>query len=343
MGKQEPGSQKQEELSHPLGTSPVPFQNSAFSVQYFSNEPLRDFSQTIHRAAFHAAVAHTKVPRIESTATPGDADRAIARAQAAFPAWRDTPPEKRAAIIQKAAGILHDTRDDLSALIVKESHKIWAEADGDVCEAIDFCEYYAQQAIQLFTPQSLGSRTGEQNHLTHEPRGVAAIISPWNFSLSIPTGMTVAALVTGNTAILKPAEQTPAIALRLCQALWQAGIPKDALLFLPAPGETTGASMVRDPRVALIAFTGSADVGLEILKAAHSRPILPTSSASPTQSSALGPQHFAIPHVIAEMGGKNAIIIDTSADLDEAVLAIRQSAFSYGGQKMLRRQPPDPA
>ena len=179
----------------------------------------------------------------------------------------------------------------------------------------------------------MGNHIGEQNQLTHEPRGVAAIISPWNFSLSIPTGMTVAALVTGNTAILKPAEQTPAIAHRLCQALWQAGIPRDVLYYLPAPGETTGASLVRDPRIALIAFTGSAAVGLEILKSAHSRPILPTSSASPAQSSALSPQHFVIPHVIAEMGGKNAIIIDTSADLDEAVLAIRQSAFSYSGQK----------
>src|SRR5262249_28082705 len=152
---------------------------------------------------------------------------AVARAQEAFPAWRDMPTEERSRIILAAAGIIRRQRDALAAEIVLESRKTWAESDADVCEAIDFCEYYARQAMLLFTPQPPGPLrfTGELNRLFHQPRGVAAVIAPWNFPLAICTGMTVAALVTGNTAVVKPAEQTPAIALRLCEALWQAGVP----------------------------------------------------------------------------------------------------------------------
>jgi RHH-type proline utilization regulon transcriptional repressor/proline dehydrogenase/delta 1-pyrroline-5-carboxylate dehydrogenase len=158
---------------------------------------------------------------------------------------------------------------------------------------------------------------GELDEQWYQPRGVAAVISPWNFPLAICCGMAAAALVTGNTAVVKPAEQTPGIAKVLCDILWQAGIPREVLHFLPGPGETVGAALVRDPRVAVIAFTGSKAVGLDIIKAAGNTP---------------DGQEF-VKKVVCEMGGKNALIIDESADLDEAVLGVRQSAFGFQGQK----------
>jgi RHH-type proline utilization regulon transcriptional repressor/proline dehydrogenase/delta 1-pyrroline-5-carboxylate dehydrogenase len=299
-------------------------------LDVFQNEPLRDFSREPVRQAFHAALAAAKVTAVFIDATPASAGQAIARAQAAFPAWRRTPPLRRAGIIRAAAAEMRRQRDHLAAEIILESQKTWTEADADVCEAIDFCEFYAAAAERLFLPKPLGHFVGEDNTQIHEPRGTAAVIAPWNFPLSIPTGMTVAALVTGNPVILKPAEQTPAIARRLCTLLWQAGIPDDVLQYLPGPGETIGNALVRDPRIAIIAFTGSAQTGLDILKTAYAR------DCSSTQSSVgggLSPQHFSLPHVICEMGGKNAIIIDASADLDEAVLGVCQSAFSHAGQK----------
>jgi RHH-type proline utilization regulon transcriptional repressor/proline dehydrogenase/delta 1-pyrroline-5-carboxylate dehydrogenase len=158
---------------------------------------------------------------------------------------------------------------------------------------------------------------GELDEVLHEPRGVCVVISPWNFPLAICCGMTVAALVTGNTVLVKPAEQTPAIAKLLCEILWAAGAPREVLAFLPGQGETVGAALVRDPRVALVAFTGSKAVGLDIVKAC---------------AEVADGQHF-VKHVVCEMGGKNAVIVDASADLDEAVLGVRQSAFGFSGQK----------
>jgi RHH-type proline utilization regulon transcriptional repressor/proline dehydrogenase/delta 1-pyrroline-5-carboxylate dehydrogenase len=285
----------------------------------FGNEPLRDFSQPDVREAFGAAVDSARFTPVENDGTPQDAAIAVEKASAAFPGWRDTAAAERCGIIERAAGLLRESRDAISGLIVAESHKTWQEADADVCEAIDFCRYYARQALRLFTPERLGAYAGpgELNHGFHEPRGVAAVIAPWNFPLSIPTGMTVAALVTGNTVILKPAEQTPAIARRLCEVLWQAGVPRGVLQFLPGPGETVGDALVRDPRVSIIAFTGSREVGLRIVRVAGEMP----------------PEQQFVKRVICEMGGKNAMIVDASADLDEAVLAVRQSAFSYAGQK----------
>jgi RHH-type proline utilization regulon transcriptional repressor/proline dehydrogenase/delta 1-pyrroline-5-carboxylate dehydrogenase len=212
---------------------------------------------------------------------------------------------------------MRDRRDELSGIIIKESGKVWRESDADVCEAIDFCEYYARMAVPMFERKRLGRFIGELDEQWHEPRGVAVIISPWNFPLAICTGMTAAALVTGNTAVVKPAEQTPGIARVMAEILWQAGAPKDVLHFVPGLGETVGAALVRDPRIALIAFTGSKAVGLDIIRAA---------GVTPEE------QPF-VKKVICEMGGKNAIIIDESADLDEAVLAVRHSAFGFQGQK----------
>ncbi|MEZ6193415.1 MAG: aldehyde dehydrogenase family protein [Phycisphaerales bacterium] len=178
-------------------------------------------------------------------------------------------------------------------------------------------EYYARQAIGLFQPGCLGKFVGELNTQWHQPRGVAAVICPWNFPLAICCGMTTAALVTGNTVIVKPAEQTPGIAKALCDILWEAAAPRSVLQFLPGDGGVVGAQLVRDPRVALIAFTGSKAVGLDILRAAG--------------VTIDGQPH--VKRVVCEMGGKNAIIVDDSADLDEAVIGVRDAAFGYSGQK----------
>jgi RHH-type proline utilization regulon transcriptional repressor/proline dehydrogenase/delta 1-pyrroline-5-carboxylate dehydrogenase len=278
---------------------------------------MRNFAIAAVRTQFAAAVAATTVPVVRNDSAVADATRAVANADAAFPQWRDTPHTERAAAIIRAASLMRARRDELSAILIRESGKTWREADADVCEAIDFCEYYARESSALFGRTRLGNFVGELDEQWYQPRGVAAIISPWNFPLAICAGMTVAALVTGNCAVVKPAEQTPGIAKIMCDILWQAGIPRDVLHFVPGPGETVGAALVRDPRTALIAFTGSKAVGLDIIKA-----------AGETHAD----QEF-VKKVICEMGGKNALIIDESADLDEAVLGVRQSAFGFQGQK----------
>jgi RHH-type proline utilization regulon transcriptional repressor/proline dehydrogenase/delta 1-pyrroline-5-carboxylate dehydrogenase len=283
----------------------------------FHNEPLRDFSDAAQRKAFELAIAGSTVPSVANDGTMDDVKRVVEKAHAAFPAWRDRDPAERASILRAGAKLMRSRRDDLAGVIIREASKPWAEADADVCEAIDFCEYYAAEAIQRMPPRDLGHIPGEDNQLWHEGRGVAAVISPWNFPLAICCGMTVAALVTGNTAIVKPAEQSPGIAKRMCEILWEAGVPRDVLQFLPGRGEVVGAALVRHPLVATIAFTGSKAVGIDILRAAAETP---------------EGQRF-IKRVICEMGGKNAIIVDASADIDEAVLGVRQSAFGYAGQK----------
>ncbi|MSR43945.1 MAG: aldehyde dehydrogenase family protein [Phycisphaerales bacterium] len=283
----------------------------------FFTESLRDFSNRGERDAFAAAVTHARVPPVANDTTVDEALRMVDRLHRAFPAWRDRSVTDRASVLVRAASAMRTRRDELCGIIIREAGKTWREADGDVCEAIDFCEYYARESAHLFDPKRLGAFTGELNEEWFQPRGVAVVISPWNFPLAICCGMTVAALVTGNTVIVKPAEQTPGIAKVLCEILWSAGAPQDALAFCPGIGETVGAALVRHPHVALIAFTGSKGVGLDILEA---------SGRTPSN------QEF-VKKVVCEMGGKNAIIVDESADLDEAVLAVRQSAFGFAGQK----------
>lgn len=292
---------------------------------YFT-EPVRDFSRADHRESFAAAIERANVPSVANDGTPEDASSAIGRLHEAFPRWRDTDPVRRSAVLVRVAAMMRDRRDELSGIIVKENGKDWRNADADVTEAIDFCEYYAREAPKLFTPMRLGRFIGELDEVWHQPRGVAAVISPWNFPLAICAGMTSAALVTGNTVLVKPAEQTPGIAKVFFDMLarsvddvlsdWN-GASDDVLAFLPAPGETTGAAIVRDPRVSLIAFTGSKAVGLDIIKAAGTT----------------GESQLHVKRVVCEMGGKNAIIVDASADLDEAVLGVRSSAFGFQGQK----------
>ena len=283
----------------------------------FFTEPMRDFSRLVVRESYAKAIASARVPSVPNDGTVQQARDAVTLLSRSFASWRDVPVTQRAAVLVKAAATMRARRDELSAVIIQESGKTWREADADVCEAIDFCEYYAREAAPLFERRRLGRFVGELDEVIHEPRGVCVVISPWNFPLAICCGMTVAALVTGNTVLVKPAEQTPAIAKLLCDILWAAGAPREVLAFLPGQGETVGAALVRDPRVALVAFTGSKAVGLDIVKAC---------------AEVGDGQHF-VKHVVCEMGGKNAIIVDASADLDEAVLGVRQSAFGFSGQK----------
>jgi RHH-type proline utilization regulon transcriptional repressor/proline dehydrogenase/delta 1-pyrroline-5-carboxylate dehydrogenase len=214
-----------------------------------------------------------------------------------------------------AAG-LRERRAELAAWIVYEAGKPWPEADADVTEAIDFVEYYRAQAVELQRPLTLGRRRGEVNHYAREARGVVGVIAPWNFPLAILTGMTTAALATGNTVVMKPAEQTPVVAARLMEIFEAAGLPPGVVNYLPGRGEVAGDRLVRHPDVGLIVFTGSQEVGTRIYA---------TAAATPGRR--------LLKRVVAEMGGKNAIIIDEDADLDQAVAGVVASAFGYAGQK----------
>jgi RHH-type proline utilization regulon transcriptional repressor/proline dehydrogenase/delta 1-pyrroline-5-carboxylate dehydrogenase len=246
-----------------------------------------------------------------------DVDTAVAAAQEAFSEWRDLPADERSEILTRAADFVERSRFELAATMVFESGKPWHEADGDVCEALDYLRYYAAEGERLSAGQQLGDYPGEYNEYFHEGRGVTAVIAPWNFPLAIITGMTVAALAGGNTAVLKPAAQSPIIAYRLVEILRDAGIPKGAVQYLPGPGGEIGRALVEHPGVDNIAFTGSSAVGLGIIE-----------SAAKHRSG-----QSNVKRVIAEMGGKNAIIIDDDADLDQAVEGALVSAFGYAGQK----------
>jgi RHH-type transcriptional regulator, proline utilization regulon repressor / proline dehydrogenase / delta 1-pyrroline-5-carboxylate dehydrogenase len=314
----------------------------------FRNEPPTDFSRDSARKSMQQALATVKsrMPTehplviggkrrtsgswIESInpshksqivgksafASAAQAIEAIGAAKAAFEFWRERPANDRADLLDRVAGILRQRRLELAAVEVYECGKPWREADGDVAEAIDFCTYYAQEARRLGAGRH-SDMLGETNEHFYEPRGVTVVIAPWNFPLAILCGMTAAAVVTGNTVIMKPAEQSPIIAAMLMEAFEQAGCPPGVVNYLPGVGEEVGPVLVEHPDVATIAFTGSRAVGLSI-----------TATAAQTPP---GQRH--VKHVIAEMGGKNAIIVDADADLDEAIAGVVQSAFGYAGQK----------
>ena len=245
-----------------------------------------------------------------------DVEDAVAAARAAFPAWRDTPAGERAALLVRVAAILRDKRHELAALMVLEAGKAWREADGDVAEAIDFLEYYAREALALGTPRRIGRVPGELNHYQYEPRGVGVVIAPWNFPLAILCGMTSAAVATGNCAIMKPAPQTPAIAARLMDAFRAAKAPAGVVQLL-CGGAEVGEPLATHPGVDFVVFTGSKAVGLKLLE----------------RCARVQPGQRNVKKVIAEMGGKNAIIVDSDADLDEAVQGVVASAFGFQGQK----------
>ncbi len=248
-----------------------------------------------------------------------EADAAVAVAMANVARWRDTSARDRAAVCFGAAEWMRSRRDELAALEVFEVGKPWSQADGDVCEAIDFCEYYGREMLRLDAGAAtrVQSPPGERNALDYQGKGVGVVIAPWNFPLAIPTGMTVAALVAGNPVILKPAEQAPAIASCLVDALHAGGLPAGVLGFLPGYGEDVGIPLVEHPDVSFVVFTGSREVGLAINEsAARHRP---------------GQRH--VKRVVAEMGGKNALVVDGDVDPDQVVPAAIDSAFAYAGQK----------
>jgi RHH-type proline utilization regulon transcriptional repressor/proline dehydrogenase/delta 1-pyrroline-5-carboxylate dehydrogenase len=251
-----------------------------------------------------------------AAATEADVDAAVAQARRGLAQWRAVSAADRAGALLAAAAWMRERRLRLAALEVRECAKPWLEADADVCEAIDFLEYYARGAVLLAEGRDLLQVPGERNEMAYAPRGVVAVISPWNFPLAIACGMTSAALATGNAVVLKPAEQSPGLAEQLVQALRAGGVPADALSLLPGEGDV-GAALVRHPGVHAIAFTGSLPVGKEIVR-----------SAAEVRE---GQRHFK--SVVAELGGKNCVIVSSDADLDEAVPAIVGSAFAYAGQK----------
>ena len=250
-------------------------------------------------------------------ATGADAASAVAAARAAFPAWRATPADKRAGILERAADLMESRRMELNSLLILEAGKPWVEADADISEAIDFCRFYAVEMRRLASPEVTQHIPGEHCVQGWTPRGVAVSIAPWNFPLAILTGLTVAPLVAGNAVIMKPAKQTSIIGAVLADLLLEAGVPPGALNYLPCFGSEVGGHLVAHPQVDVIAFTGSRAVGCKIWEVAG--------RTSPGQAN--------LKRVVCEMGGKNALIIDNDADLDEAIPAALYSAFGYSGQK----------
>jgi 1-pyrroline-5-carboxylate dehydrogenase len=245
------------------------------------------------------------------------ANQAVLAANKAFESWKRVPAERRAECLFRAARMIRERKFEISALICHEVGKSWAEADGDTAETIDFLEYYGREMLRLAGPQAVTPMAGEKNFMVYIPLGAGAAIPPWNFPAAIATGMTAAALVTGNTVILKPSEESPAVAAKMVEILYEAGVPKDALNFLTGAGEVVGDALVKHPKTRFIAFTGSKEVGLLISEAAGKRM----------------PGQIWIKRTVLEMGGKDATIVDEEADLDAAVEGVAQAAFGYQGQK----------
>ncbi len=315
----------------------------------FRNEPYIDFSVPANRRAMEQALRNVKaqfgreyelrigsecfrtgdklqslnpsnvreVVGIHHKATPELAARAVEAAYDYFPAWRATPAEERVRRLLRAAAILRERKLEFDAWLVYEAGKTWPEAEADVSEAIDFCEYYAREMLRLSGPQPVVQLSGERDEMRYLPLGAGVVIPPWNFPLAILCGMTVAALVTGNTVVLKPSSETPTIAVKFGEVLLEAGFPERSFSVVTGSGSAIGDLLVQHPKVRFVAFTGSRDVGLRINELA----------AKPQ------PGQVWIKRVVAEMGGKDAIVVDADADLDKAVEGVLASAFGYQGQK----------
>ncbi len=323
------------------------FPRRAVSEQ-FINEPHTDFSQASNRAAMTQAIAAVRgrlgrtlsyrvpsglspsgpelvslspsrpsdaVGRLRSFA-PTDAAGLVQAILPTLAPWSATAPERRADILVRAAALMRRRRFELSAWEIFETGKPWREADADVAEAIDFLEFYAREMRRLGQPRRLGREPGELNQIMFFPRGLVVVIPPWNFPLAIPTGMVSAALVTGNVVLFKPSERAPVMAHLLVELLVEAGVPDGVLQFVPG-GPELGRALVERPEVQMIAFTGSKEVGLQILG----------------QAGRVATGQTTVKHVVAEMGGKNAIIVDETADLDEAVAGVVASFTGFQGQK----------
>ncbi len=259
----------------------------------------------------------SEVVGILSKATPELAQQAVDAAWQFFPEWSRTPAETRVGMLMRAAELLRARKLEFDAWLVYESGKTWPEAEAETAEAIDFCEYYAREMARLAGPQPVVQLPGEKDELHYLPLGVGIVIPPWNFSLAILAGMTVAALVAGNTVVIKPSSETPVIAAKFAELLLEAGFPPKSFSLLTGSGAAIGDLLVQHPKTRFVSFTGSRDVGLHIneLAAKHQ------------------PGQLWIKRVVAEMGGKDAIIVDAHCDLDKAVDGVLYSAFGYQGQK----------
>ncbi len=291
---------------------------AAARERFGAHYPLRIGGRDIETAQTLDSVNPAAPDEVVGTVAYGgraEAEAAVAAARAALPAWRDAAPTERAAVLFRAAEQMREGTMELSALMTLEAGKTRREANSDVDEAVDFLEYYGREMLRLGTPRRMGHAPGEHNVYFYQPRGVALVIAPWNFPLAILTGMTGAALVAGDPVIVKPAGPTPVIAAHMVRLLEEAGAPPGTVNFLPSPGGEVGDFLVRHPGVDLIAFTGSMEVGLRIISQAAQNPA------------------DGVKKVIAEMGGKNAIVVDADADLDLAVSEVIVSAFHYQGQK----------
>jgi 1-pyrroline-5-carboxylate dehydrogenase len=245
------------------------------------------------------------------------AEKAMKAAVEAFKTWKKTKPEVRADVLFKAATMIRRRKHEFSALMTKEAGKPWREADADTAEAIDFLEYYARQMVALKDGVPVQSRPNEDNRYTYIPLGVGIIISPWNFPLAIMAGTTVAAIVAGNTVLLKPASTTPVIAAKFVEVMEAAGLPKGVLNFVPGSGAEVGDYLVDHKDTRFVSFTGSRDVGLRIFE----------------RSSKLSEGQIWMKRLIAEMGGKDTIVVDSEADLELAAQSIVAGSFGFSGQK----------
>jgi 1-pyrroline-5-carboxylate dehydrogenase len=316
----------------------------------FKNEPHSDFSLPAPKAAFQASVDYVRahlgasyplhiggqpietgdtftsinpsrpaeVVGVFAKGRKEDAERAIAAASAAFETWRFVDPLERARYLTRAAAEMRKRKHEFSAWMVFEIGKSWAEADADTAEAIDFLDYYARQMVRLTQASStLNVFPGEENDLQYIPLGVGVVIPPWNFPLAITCGMTCAALVAGNAVILKPASITPTIAYKLCELFWDQGLPPGVLNFVPGPGGAIGDTLVDHPQTRFIAFTGSKEIGQRIF----------------LRAAAVHPGQKWLKRTVLEMGGKDAVFVDETAQLEDAAQAIVTSAFGFQGQK----------
>ncbi|MFC0561718.1 L-glutamate gamma-semialdehyde dehydrogenase [Halalkalibacter alkalisediminis] len=245
------------------------------------------------------------------------AEKAMQVAVETFKTWKKWDPEVRADILFKAAAIVRRRKHEFSAYLVYEAGKPWNEADADTAEAIDFLEYYARQMIELKKGYPIESRPIEKNRLQYIPLGVGVVISPWNFAFAIMAGMTSAALVSGNTVLLKPASTTPVIAAKFIEVLEEAGLPAGVVSFIPGSGSEVGDYLVDHPQTRFISFTGSRDVGVRIYE----------------RAAKVHEGQIWLKRVVAEMGGKDTIVVDNQADLDLAAESIVKSAFGFSGQK----------
>ena len=317
----------------------------------FKNEKFTDFSNPEERGRMEAALAQVRgelgrlyplvlggrklkpkarwesrnpsrpeeVVGIFPKASRRHARQAIEAAEGALESWKQVPGEQRAEWLLRVAAIMRRRKFELSAWMVFEVGKSWAEADADTAEAIDFCNFYAREALRLLLPDP-GRVTpipGERNELRYIPLGVGVVIPPWNFPLAIAAGMTTAAIVTGNTVVLKPSSDSPTIAYKLHEVLTEAGLPEGVLNFLPGSGSLIGDTLVDHPRTRFVSFTGSKPVGLRINQRAARHQ----------------PGQLWIKRVVAEMGGKDAIVVDNETDVETAAAAVTASAFGYQGQK----------